>query len=440
MPAGAGSVTADLAMQLPAVISGHVYDLATGLPIAGKSLAAYSSVSYFRYATTASDGSYSIAGLPPASYSVCVVDHFDAYMNQCWDHIVPDALNFPGNYAPVNVVAGDVRVGIDFHLQIGATVSGSIINRRTGQPPAAGPYLQIMLRTAAAEFVQLPVQLDSNGSYQINGLAPGNYQLIAQSSAPYYTSQLYAGIDCVDSSCEFPMGTFITIDAGLGARNDVDFSLAPGGRLQGDVVQRDTQAPIADAIVELWRRDPVFGFATQIGSTNTDAEGHYALDHVNPYEHLVVVRASTYIPQRYPNVPCWIDCTTGVLNGISVNGPETLTLNRVELDPGVTIAGQARLPGLSSSFFRVSMYDAQGQTLGSVDPDTTGRYQFPARQPGTYFLASFSSTDCQLYQWLPCTDPITSATPVILTTPGTTTYADFDLFIDDILQNGFEAP
>ena len=437
LPAGSGQVTVHLALQLPAVIAGRVSDQLTGLPLAGKTLRAHASGTGYRYADTGSDGTYAISGLPPGSYGVCLMDDRDAYMNQCWDHVIANSLTGPSNYLPVNVVAGEVRQGINFDLQAGAHISGVILNRRSGLPPANSPYLQILLRTTATDFIQIPVQLDSNGRYLIDGLAPSNYQAIAQSNAPYYTSQLYAGVDCVGSSCDFPNGSSIVIDGALNSRDDIDFSMIPGGRLQGRVLDRNSLVPITDATVELWVREPFIGTPFRMGTTQTDAHGYYGLDHVETAQHLVVVRSPTHIAQRYPDIPCFIDCTSNTQGGITIPANATVDLNPMWLDLGVRISGQARLSGLSTTTYAVSLFNA-AQSLGSVVADAHGRYQFPPWVPGTYFLQSSAGAQCQLYRWLPCTQPPVSGTPVVLAAPGDAYTADFDLFIDNLHHAGFE--
>ncbi len=440
MPAGSGTVTANLALQLPAVISGRVIDQATGLPLAGKRLWVHSSVTQYRYTETVSDGSYAFIGLPPASYGVCLIDDRDAYLNQCWNHVTPNSLTFPSNQLPVAVVAGEVRQGIDFDLQAGAHISGLILNRRSGLPVANSPSLVILLRTAAATYVHVPVQLDANGRYRLDGLAPGSYQAIAQSNYPFYTPQLYAGIDCFGLGCEYPTGTGIVIDAALNSRDDIDFSMHPGSRFQGQVVERDSLGPIAGATVELWQRNATFGSVSLMATTQTDAQGLYVLDNVNySQQHLVVVRSALHIPQRYPNVPCFTDCTSTATSGMSISANATINLAPMLLDRGVKISGRAHLPGQSASAYEVSLFNALGQPVGHVAADVRGAYQFPPWVPGTYYLRSAAGAQCELYQSLSCALPITSGTPVELPTPGNTFTADFSVFVDDILAVGFEA-
>lgn len=439
MPAGNGVVTVNLALLSPAIITGEVADALTGSTLTGKTVRAHSNTTQFLYTETDGDGRYAFTGLPPGRYSVCVMDDHDAYMNQCWDHVIANAFNFPDNFTPIDVVAGESRGRVDFDLSVGAHISGVILNRRTGLPPANAPFLQILLRTAALEYIQLPVQLDADGRYRIAGLAPGTYQATAQSSAPYYTSQLYAGIDCVDATCNYPNGNNIVIDAALTSFDDIDFSIAPGGRLQGRVLDRDTLATIADAPVELWRRWTLFVTPFQIDNTQTDAQGYYAFDHVNLAQHLVVVRAATHIPQRYPDVPCFTDCMAAAPSGITVPLNATMDLSTMFLDRGVRISGQAHLPGLSATTFAVSLFDAADQYLGTVNADARGAYQFPAWVPGTYFLIAAGGPQCQLYRWLPCMQPAINGTPAVLAAPGDSFTADFDLYVEDIHRAGFES-
>ena len=177
-----------------------------------------------------------------------------------------------------------------------------------------------------------------------------------------------------------------------------------------------------------------------MATTQTDAEGMYVLDNVNySQQHLIVVRPAMHIAQRYPDVPCFTDCTFSATSGMAIAANATVTLAPMRLDRGVKISGRANLPGPSASTFTVSLFDTLGQPLGTVVADARGTYQFPPWVAGTYYLRSTAGVQRVLCQALACTLPVTSGTPVVLTTPVTNGTADFDLFIDAILGAGFEA-
>ena len=437
MPAGNASVIVNISVLLPGVISGTVIDANTQQPVVGARLTLRSTETGVRYQSAAQDGTYRFADLPPETYSLCIQDGTDDYIDQCWNDVIPDRLLSAANFTPINLATAQDIQGINFSLRPGATVSGVVLNARTGLPLDLA-YIGILYRTSADNYRQVLLALSVDGRYQLRGLAPDAYQIVAQVESPRYTSQLYPGIECYGNSCDFPAGEFITIDAMLGGRTDIDFNLTPAGRLLGLVLDQSSGAPIVGAQVELWRRSQPFGNVFQVLVAATDAEGTYVLDHVQPLsEHLVVVRMPGYIAKRWPGVPCFVDCTASAMAVPALGLNDVLDIGSIALERGVVWKGQARLPGLSSESFAVIAFDSIGQLLGQVSADSFGHYEFPPWVPGTYFALSTGNAQCQIYQWVPCPEPVNSGTPIQLVTPAAPVQIDFDLFVDEIWADGF---
>lgn len=402
LPQGSGAVAVNLALQPPGTISGSVLVASSGAPVAAQHVSLYAASTGSRYGFTDAQGRYTFDNLPGDSYRICVLDGTDGFVDLCWDDVVANHFDFPDNFTPVILQPGQVRDHIDLRREI-------------------------------------PVALDAQGGYRIEGLAPGNYQLIARSMTPYYQAQLFSGIDCFGASCEFPLGDWVGIDASLSPRDDVHFSLQPGGSVTGSVRDGATGNPLAGLEVELYRVSTfIIPTVHLAASTRTDARGRYAFGQMQLVPHLIVVRGGNYISQRWPGVPCFSVCTDSIAQAVEVSLGDTLDLGAMNLDRGAWIEGRAHLPGQTDVPFRVNLYGQDGQSLGGVDVDSQGNYRFPAWLPGTYSVSLVAGELCVFYRDVPCTPPVVP-TPLVLGAAGDVVRADFDVYVEQIMAAGFES-
>ncbi len=111
-------------------------------------------------AVTDSNGQFSVSGATPGSYEVQVQDDGFAPQSQVI------ALSAQG--APLAI-----------QLQTGTTLSGQITDA-TGGGPVAG--VQVTVFSATTHNTVASGQTDSSGAYQLTGLAPGTYNLVASNS------------------------------------------------------------------------------------------------------------------------------------------------------------------------------------------------------------------------------------------------------------------
>jgi hypothetical protein len=123
----------------------------------------------------------------------------------------------------------------------------------------------------------------------------------------------------------------ITIPAGLEVIDERleahGFSLADGTVLEGNVIDLDTNAPIA-ARVELQLIEPqsIGGYRyTRVTETAADAKGHWVLKKAPPGWHRIVIDASGYVPrivghERFDDQPGWHSYESGLSRLASVSG------------------------------------------------------------------------------------------------------------------------
>ena len=140
-------------------ISGTVTAASGGGALAGVQVQVFgSSGIYLTSVTTASDGTYAAAGLPPDSLgdTVCFNgakatggSSTGGYLDQCYNNVAWDGNGVPGGTTPVPVTAGTTASGKNAALPAGGGVSGTV-TAASGGGTLAGVHVAI---------------IDSSGSY-----------------------------------------------------------------------------------------------------------------------------------------------------------------------------------------------------------------------------------------------------------------------------------
>ncbi|HYM15812.1 MAG TPA: carboxypeptidase regulatory-like domain-containing protein [Dehalococcoidia bacterium] len=208
-----GGLTAAITIPLLAggAISGTVTD-GSSVPIAGAFVWASRTVCCgFGNTVTASDGTYTITGLPPGTYTVqssatvCPTPSppppsppggsCTSYPAQTYNNTYN-----PSAATPVTVASGAVTPAINFALLAGGGISGTVTNDTA--TPVAGTAVEARSVVCCTVFDTVTA---SDGTYQVSGLAPGAYTVEAlgticatsppsPSCAPY-VPQYYNGAD-----------------------------------------------------------------------------------------------------------------------------------------------------------------------------------------------------------------------------------------------------
>ena len=172
---------------------------------------------YYSSATTAGDGTYTIAGLPPGGYCVTVADDGAALAGEYYDDAVSCAT------ADIVTVADSVVTGIDFALATGGTISGTITDP-AGNPVAFG---QVSV-SKVGSYRTVDVSI-GGGAYTVTGLSPGDYCVLARQGFDDVPARAYGG----GPSCQRDV-TPVTVTPG-GVVSGIDIQLKAGGRIAGTV-------------------------------------------------------------------------------------------------------------------------------------------------------------------------------------------------------------
>lgn len=214
----AGATTSGIDVDLVAkgVITGTVTNSkSSSLPGIGVAAFTADGAGGWRLVTgtgTAADGSYGMR-VPPGTYRVKFRDDTGAYATQFYD-----AGATIGSAADVVVVAGVRTTGIDAVLQIDpGRIAGTVT---AGGTPAAGVWVEACGPDGGGTWSSVDsTKTAADGTYTLQGLAPGAYRVRFEGGGAYAT--LY-----YDAAATVEAADDVLVTAGATARH-VDASLVP---------------------------------------------------------------------------------------------------------------------------------------------------------------------------------------------------------------------
>ena len=348
LPVGSSPVTGiDIRLPLGHTISGTVTD-SDGHPIAGIGANA-SNYGLWSEISTGPDGTYTLTGVAPGSHVVSFSGN-ETYAGGYYgdDGFTPDpaaatVINVPPNASGVDVtlpLAGSIS-GIVTGPG-GAALVGMAEQVYTCYVPLAGP-------TAACAFEGDPA---NDGTYTVNGLAPGSYDVFFQSPDGTYLDGYYSTSGLVSDEGS---ATPITVPPDA---TGIDAELRfPDGPLDHIVVSPGTTTIVAGAK----RSFTAEGF---------DAHGNDLGD----------VTSETAFSVDGGGSCTGTSCTATTLGDHTVIGTDdaatgTATLHVTGTVPNhlVLTPASATVAAGSSQVYAAEAFDAQGDSLGDVTASTTFR-------------------------------------------------------------------
>ena len=289
-------------------------------------------------ATTDANGAWMIAKLPPGRYTANA-----------------QARGFlPGHTDKLVVASGEQRSGVVITLAAGGTIlSGTVSD--VGGGPIAEAHIAIRPEAASPLAPESYVAIaDKDGHYEV-ALADGDYGLVADHED--YTSR--------SEDVEIA-GSPVTLN----------FMLTPGGVIRGVVIARDTNKPVAGAVVTADVRHDHDKRALQ----PTDADGAFTIRGVHPGAIQIVAGGRGYASAQ----PTTVELGIG----------EQLENVRVIVDRAYTISGTVvkrgtkdGIPNLGVGAFAMSAKSSQHNA--NAPSDDKGRWEIYGVRPGTFTLYAF---------------------------------------------------
>lgn len=185
---GAGEAKqADITLTGGPLFDGGVTGRVTagGSPLAGAAVALYKDALFCCplqlpnpsvYASTNTDGYYTVNGLPPGPYQLGVTDPTGIYATTYYTaHVAPVVANL------LTITESQVLTNVNIDLPLAGTIQGSVTTSK-GQPVVGLSVLVFAnlrsdRRVDLSHLVSSSVQTDENGQYTIKGLHAGVYHV-----------------------------------------------------------------------------------------------------------------------------------------------------------------------------------------------------------------------------------------------------------------------
>jgi hypothetical protein len=432
---GAGSVSRnvaavegnDIALPSGGAITGMVTAALDGTPLQGAVVTVSGPNGIIQFPVTDSGGVYRTSATLPAGIYHLQVSPFRGFLGQLYRGITcrptcpAEAVG-----TPVSVAEDTITSGIDFALEGGATISGTVRAATDGSPLVGA-------RVSIASPDLGPVwygQTETGGRYATSTLLPaGTYYV--QAHVDGYLPQAYDGVNCGFYCPNYP-GTPIVLAPGA-STSGIDFSLVRGGAVTGVVSARESGAPLSGVSVSLFGADGTGGYWWG----TTDTTGRYFTTTALPTGtyYLSTAAGSGYLGQLFSNIVCGEVCPlanqgtpVAVTQGVTTGGID-FALSKGGLISGVVTAAAtgAPLPGAM-----VELFDATGARLSETATDVHGEYLTTLPLPsGTFFLRARALDYLnQNYGGVNCGQtcpPVTQSTPVTVTLGSTAPGKDFVL-------------
>jgi hypothetical protein len=337
----------------------------------------------------------------------------------------------------VSAAAGAPTTGVDFALLRRGEITGTV-EGLGGTSPGSGT---VRVLDSGGNTSGSGSWSEYDPDYQVIGLAPGRYTVIADSSSSH-RDEVWQNHPCngeYPEHCLHAGGDTVEVGIG-GVVSGVDFTLDLLGEIRGVVVDGTDGQPLVSVNVELYDSG---GF--RIGSDWSSSSGEWAVDGAWPGAHFAVTNDGNpaFIDQLFDRIPCpggpGEGCTP------TAGTPIPVTYNTVV--PGVDfrlqrsggVAGQVlhEPTGVPISSCYVTAFDGDGRQVATDSTDSTGSYELRGLSTGTYFVATGSYYWDQLldelYDDIPCLggppdgcDP-TKGTPVAVVEGTVTRFVDFAL-------------
>ena len=322
-------------VQIQMISGALVHGTVSGLPagrLGGVRIAA-SGNGYSDSAVSDDNGSFSLANVPSG------VVRLNASTSFLQGRSTSQTLEIPD---------GATDVPVDIVFQGASSLSGRVT--RGGQP-LGGLFVNAVPDPPVGQGQRFSSQTDENGSYTLQGLTDGNYQVNVAGPGVGYRKAFTVSGD---------------------TPGDI---VLPGVTVTGTVVDGSTSQPIESVSVQAET-----GAQTQAVSMKravTDSNGNYSIDDVDPGNYQVTARKTGYQLKT---------------QSLSV-GTDTAQLDfALQPGTGVQIRVIDGLTGIPLKAVSALAFAANGMVAsqGGVSLDATGTGEIPSLAPGRYAIYVFS--------------------------------------------------
>lgn len=391
-------------------ISGTVFQADGTTPISGATVTVNTASTgggggtYFsKSVTTGGDGTYSMPGVPAGNYTASAV----AYGYAIEYYSSSGGTADPTQATPFAVEAGFNTPDINFSLDPGGTISGTVSTGDTPPVPLVGAVVAAI--PVEGQSKGFKAVTDDSGAYTIVGLpfSDDGYKLLATGGMgnPQYARQWYDGANVSANATPVPVGAQ---DPHVVDKN---FQLPLGGSISGSITKAEDGQPAQNAWVE------VYDYETREGITrqSTYPDGSYVVQGLATGTYTVAGFANDMARQYYKspdNTYSWDDA-----DEVSVVAPNDTPNINFSLGPGGGIQGDVRgplpqggdgpLPGVLVMAFWLGEAQPQAGAASAMDEalaifytrtGSDGTYRFESLPFGDYRVRAGGEEDSW---WVP---------------------------------------
>jgi len=429
----------DFALSPGGSISGTVTEAAGSTPLAGASVGVYDASGNFIFNDlAASDGSYTVTGLPDGSYFVATRFAFATapYAHEVWDDLAcPGGGGSAGcpirSGSPVAVTAPGDTPGIDFELALGGTIDGTVSEDGSGTPLAD---VDVELYTASGTFLDWE-STAGDGSYEFEGLHTGSYREVTYFAVPHI-DEAWNDVACYGGApfgCAATDGSTIAVTA-PSATSSIDFALTEGGAVSGTVTEQGSGTTLPYVDVEIY--DPSGNF---MDYSTSWGDGTWLVEGLPSGSYRAqTFGAAPHGDELYDDISCpggWCDVAPG--NAVAVSAPAETSGIDFALSVAGAISGTVTEDGSGTPLAGVDVdaFDGSGSFVAGDQTAPDGTYSIAGLPSASYYVTTSEAplhVD-ELHSGVACPgggfwgcDP-TTGTAVAVSAPSATTGIDFAL-------------
>ncbi len=388
-------------------LTGTVTDATTGHPVANVCVYLYpaGNTSQAAYATcTGSTGTYGFSGITPSGYNVAFADPSGTYATQ-WFNGTGAGVTSQAGASVVVVPAGNKTTsGINAALaEVPAgNLTGTVTEAVTATPLAnVCVYLYPAGNTTSAAYATCT---GSNGTYNLDGLTPGSYNVAFADPAGTHATQWYNAT--ANGATTQSGATTVTVPGGNQTLSGINavLSLVATGNVTGTVTDATTTGPVANVCVYLYQ---VGHTSSAAYATCTAPDGSYAFAGITPgfYDVAFSDPTGTYTTQWYTGTAAGASSQSGA-QAISVtNGGATVSDVNAALGevPSGNVTGTVTSAANGHPLANICVYLYQVNNSSSAADATctaaNGSYQLSGVTPGSYDVAFFDPSFTYATQW-----------------------------------------
>ncbi len=396
MTAGGGATVTGInaTLQITGTISGTVKD-STSAPISGVCVDAYSAGTYVDGTSTLSDGTYSIPGLTPGTYTVDFTADCGtttSYLEQWYN-----GASTASSATPVVLASGGTAAAINATMSTGGSISGTV------KDSTSAPISGISADAYDGYSYVGSAVTQSNGTYTITGLAAGSYtvEFYGCGTTGSYVLQWYQGAAGQSTA------TSVAV-ANNQAVTGINATMQGAGTISGTV----TNQPATGSIVSVYQG------GTYVTEVEPLAAGTYSITGLMPGSYTVEFSASGSVTQWYNGVSTEAAATPLTVGaGQTVSGINATLQNDGQISGTVTDVSSDPVNGAC-----VYVYQA-GTFVTSTTSGVGGTYDATV-PPGAYtveFASGCGNGTNLASQWYNGAQSEASATPVTVTAGQTST-------------------